>query len=99
MITVVNAPATMSTFSQRHLVAGTVHVVQPDRSCAAAVVLAQIQTGSPVCTHYTTSCHVDSCHYTVVTLRQQATCNGHCSHLTPSVSRGVTQTAPQQATP
>ena len=43
-------------------------------------------------------CHVDSRHYTVVTLRQQATCIGHC-HLTPSVSRGATQTAPQQASP
>jgi len=45
--TVVNSPATMSACSYRHLIASTLEVVQPDWSCATAVVVTQIQTGSP----------------------------------------------------
>ena len=37
----------MFAFTERHFIASTVHVVQPDWSCAAAIILAHIQTRSP----------------------------------------------------
>jgi len=49
VITAMNAPATMSTFSYSLLVASTNHIVKPDWSSAATVLVAltKIQTGSP----------------------------------------------------
>ena len=44
---VMNAPACVRTLRQRMLVASALQAVEPDLTCDRAVVVAQIQTGSP----------------------------------------------------
>jgi len=50
---VMNAPASVMTLRQRMLVASALQAVEPDLSRDSAVVVAQIQTGSPSHSHTT----------------------------------------------